>query len=164
MYATDGVYLQTCKVFLDLTKDKSLWQFFLQSRFLDETIPVPGLRHEPLAHLPAEHLESCAVKALSLRRSWCSPSPNPQWTTEFQTAENSRVIRLHFLRGEHQPGRLLSLSVRIGGGHRFWLQLWDPRDQPSRCIAECDWPRVSSLAFNEAEDGAGILAVHSESM
>ncbi|KAH6915812.1 hypothetical protein BKA70DRAFT_1216132 [Coprinopsis sp. MPI-PUGE-AT-0042] len=154
----------TCKSFLYLTKDKSLWQYFLQSRLLDEAIPVPGLPgHEPLARLPAEHLESCVVNALTLRRNWCSSSPSALWTAGLQTVENSRVVRLHFPHPEHHRRWLLSLSVRIGGGHRFWLQLWDLAAHPATCMAQHDWPRVTSLVFNEAEDGVGVVAVHSDS-
>ncbi|KAG8221100.1 hypothetical protein J3R82DRAFT_2621 [Butyriboletus roseoflavus] len=154
---------RTCKSLYAVTHLRSLWALLFRTHVLDRHIPCPNLGTTPLADLSAHNLESLTHRALTLRRTWTSPSPVPRRTITLNTPTepSARIIFLQFLPG--RSNRWL-ISVRMTAQPRtYLLQCWDlAREQP-RCVAElrhADGP-YGGVVLNSDPTSSAVLAMQS---
>jgi hypothetical protein len=145
-----------------MTSLRSVWHLILTTYAQQQNIPIPGLRRQPIDGLSASELERLTLRAVRLRRKWCSPTPvaSQQLTLQCNVLPTRLgVFAVHFL--PRNPRYLLSVALISDGDRVFNLQCWDLEATPPAIIAMRSIHLLPGIALNSAEEGPGVLAIQS---
>ncbi|KAF8638445.1 hypothetical protein AX17_002202 [Amanita inopinata Kibby_2008] len=151
---------RTCKTFAELTRLRSVWHYQLLMRVLDQDIPIPRLFDKSIDALGARELEGYTVRALRLRRRWCSPTPGATHRRSIRVHQG-QIYVLHFIR--HCNHRyLLSLALLKPNTNHTWdLSLWDLQEADAPCVAQRIVTGLKGFTVNVVPGSPAIVALQS---
>lgn len=157
---------QTCKAFLEVTRERSVWFDACYRHVVEGKIPTPGFNMETITQMSSDELEKSIQRAWLYRRNWTSPSPQPTRRTDIPpptAPEDLKICRglsAAFIPGH--GGRYLIAFSRLELHNRtrmFVLECWDLRPHRPRRVATYTCKDALNYTVNSDGTHPAVVAV-----